>query len=208
MGEPSQTTMVNTVARVTFDMRCEEEDTSRWASFARETKARADAAWDHASKASAEGDELAGTYWRGQAHALCMILGDQTQLDHLLYPDPSPPLEPASSPVLTDLAGLGEMLATEVDRLWPDEDDPGYRAQCLAEEAGEVSRAITKRRHAEHAPDGLCKGKTVEEWTGEVALELAQLVGVALDIAYRERVPLADELVRCLTVLQTREAGT
>jgi hypothetical protein len=89
MGEPSQTTMVNTVARVTFDMRCEDEDTSRWASFARETKARADAAWDHASKASAEGDELAGTYWRGQAHALCMILGDQTQLDHLLHPDPA-----------------------------------------------------------------------------------------------------------------------
>lgn len=102
----------------------------------------------------------------------------------------------------------GRAIAAEVDRLWPYENNPGYRGQCLAEEAGEVNRAITKRRHASHARDGLCKGKTVDDWTDELELELAQALGVIIDIAFREDINLVPALQRCLEALQQREVGT
>lgn len=102
----------------------------------------------------------------------------------------------------------GRALAVEVDRLWPHETDPAYRAGCLAEEAGEVNRAITKRRHASHAADGLCKGLTVDGWTGNLRLELAQALGVILDIAHREGIDVATELEGCVATLQRREAGS
>lgn len=103
---------------------------------------------------------------------------------------------------------IGDAIAFEIDRLFPHENDPAYRGACLAEEAGEVNRAITKRRHASHAADGKCKGKTVDEWTDEIRLELAQLIGVAFDIAHREHINLVPAVEECLQVLQEREAGT
>lgn len=107
-----------------------------------------------------------------------------------------------------DLDRLGERIATEVDRLWPEENDPGWRAGNLAEETGEVIRAITKRRHAQHAPDGRCKGLTVDQWTDELGLELAQTLGVILDIAYREGIDIAARLTECVAVLERRERGS
>lgn len=106
------------------------------------------------------------------------------------------------------LAKAGAALAQEVDRLWPNEDSPAYRGACLAEEAGEVNRAITKRRHAINAPSGLCKGKTPAEWTNELRIELAQALGVILDIAHREGFNLFDDVNECVGVLQNREVGT
>lgn len=107
-----------------------------------------------------------------------------------------------------DLGALGQRLAQEVDRLWPGEDDPAYRAGCLAEEAGEVLRAVTKRRHAGRAHDGRCKGMTADEWTEELALELAQVLGVVLDIAQREGIDLEARLRDCVATLEAREAGS
>lgn len=105
-------------------------------------------------------------------------------------------------------AHTAEAFVKEVDRLFPHEDDPAYRAACLAEEAGEVSRAVTKRRHASHAHDGKCKGKTVDEWTDELRIELAQTVGVIFDIAHREGIDLLQAIGGCLETLQWRERGT
>lgn len=106
------------------------------------------------------------------------------------------------------LNAVGAAFAKEVDRLWPDETDPAYRGACLAEEAGEVNRAITKRRNAGNAPDGKCKGLTVDEWTNELRVELAQALGVIIDIAHREQFDLAVDVEECLLVLQARKAGT
>lgn len=103
---------------------------------------------------------------------------------------------------------MGRSLAQEVDRLWPQESDPAYRAACLAEEAGEVNRAITKRRHASFAADGKCKGKTVDEWTEELHVELCQLVGVILDFAHREDIDLVSGVEECVLTLRRREAGS
>lgn len=103
---------------------------------------------------------------------------------------------------------MGASLAKEVDRLWPEETDPAYRGACLAEEAGEVNRAITKRRHASHAANGRCKGLTVNEWTEELRIELAQALGVILDIAHREGFDLAVDIEECVVILQDRKAGS
>lgn len=105
-------------------------------------------------------------------------------------------------------AMMGAALAKEVDRLWPHEDDPAYRAGCLNEEAGEVHRAVTKRRHASHAANGLCKGLTVDQWTDEMRTELAQALGVICDIAHRERFRMVPAAEECLALLQQREMGT
>lgn len=102
----------------------------------------------------------------------------------------------------------GQAIVKEVDRLWPEENDPAYRSGSLAEEAGEVNRAITKRRHASYAADGKCKGKTVDEWTAELRLELTQALGVILDIAQREGIDLVSSLDDCVRILQQREVGT
>lgn len=106
------------------------------------------------------------------------------------------------------LADLSQRIVKEVDRLWPEETDPAYRAACLCEEAGEVSRAITKRRHAQHNSRGLCKGLTPAQWTEELAIELAQTMGVILDIAHREGIDLCAYLVECVEVLERREEGS
>lgn len=107
------------------------------------------------------------------------------------------------------LAETGAALAKEVDRLWPhEENDPAYRAACLAEEAGEVNRAVTKRRHAEYAPNGLCKGMNRYEWSNELRVELAQALGVILDIAHREGFDLMADVEECLAALQARSTGS
>lgn len=105
-------------------------------------------------------------------------------------------------------AETGQAVAAEIDRLWPDENDPAFRAACLAEEAGEVNRAVTKRRHASHATGGRCKGMTPDEWTGELQIELAQALGVILDIAHREGFDLVVAMEQCVATLQQREPGT
>lgn len=110
--------------------------------------------------------------------------------------------------VSTWFAETGAALAKEVDRLWPSEDNPAYRASCLAEEAGEVCRAVTKRRHASHASDGKCKGLTVDEWSNELRVELTQAIGVILDIAHREGIELVSAVEECVEILQKREMGT
>lgn len=102
----------------------------------------------------------------------------------------------------------GAAIVKEVDRLWPLENDPAYRGASLAEEVGEVNRAITKRRHAANAPDGKCKGKTVDEWTEELRVELTQALGVIIDIACREEINLVPSLEDCVHTLQWRLAGT
>lgn len=105
-------------------------------------------------------------------------------------------------------ADMGFHLTTEVDRLWPHESNAAYRGACLAEEAGEVNRAITKRRHAINSPEGTCKGKTVDDWTEELRIELAQALGVILDIAHREGFDLPTDVEQCVAILQERKAGT
>lgn len=107
-----------------------------------------------------------------------------------------------------DLAALAERIVTQVDRLWPEETDAGWRAGNLAEEAGEVIRAVTKRRHALHAVDGKCKGMTPSEWTENLAIELAQAMGVILDIAYREGIDISARLVQCVEILERRHTGS
>lgn len=104
--------------------------------------------------------------------------------------------------------GAGREIAAEVDRLWPEENDPGYRAQALGEEAGEVSRAITKRRHAIHAVEGLCKGLNAEQWSGELRKELAQALGVILDIMYREEIDPVPAVEECIEALRVRPIGS
>jgi NTP pyrophosphatase (non-canonical NTP hydrolase) len=103
---------------------------------------------------------------------------------------------------------MGTALIKEVDRLWPGEDDSSFRVTNLCEEAGEVARAITKRRHAMNAADGLCKGKTVDQWSQELAIELTQLLGNVLDIAIRENIDLVCGTEQMVGVLQAREKGT
>lgn len=131
------------------------------------------------------------------------MYGGRYPCDCAGFVDPSTPMTAGEW-----VQALSAGIAAEVDRLWPEETNPAYRAQCLAEEAGEVSRAITKRRHASWAADSRCKGKTVQEWTEELRVELAQLVGVAFDIAHREGFDLAADVEQVLAVLQEREPGT
>lgn len=105
---------------------------------------------------------------------------------------------------------VGCTLVREADRLWPEEGagNAAFRGNALAEEAGEVIRAITKRRHALNAADGRCKGKTVAEWTEELRIELAQVLGVVMDIAIRENFDLVPQVEAAATALQLRERGT
>lgn len=115
---------------------------------------------------------------------------------------------PKTSEVSDWFEWLSGEIATEVTRLWPEETEDAHRGACIAEEAGEVNRAITKRRHARYAEDGLCKGLTVDQWTDELKMELTQLVGVILDLAHREGFDLIPELVKCLVILELREKGS
>lgn len=103
---------------------------------------------------------------------------------------------------------IGRSIVADIDRLWPHEDNPAYRAACLAEEAGEVNRAITKRRHAYNDPDLRCKGKTPNQWTEELRIELAQALGVIIDIAEREGFDLVDAVEQCAVILRARKAGS
>lgn len=107
------------------------------------------------------------------------------------------------------VAELGPLFVAQCDRLWPDETQiDSWRLDCLVEEAVECLRAVTKRRHARNASDGICKGLTVEEWDRELAGELGQLVGVAIDIAHREGIDLQEVTRQALEALQRREPGT
>lgn len=92
----------------------------------------------------------------------------------------------------------------EVDRLWPGETIQ-ERGNCLAEETGEVNRAITKRRHAIKNKSGKCKGMTVEDWTDNLHKETMQTLGVALSICAMEGFDPVEGLLEALSALQRRE---
>lgn len=87
-----------------------------------------------------------------------------------------------------DVSAIALDIGREVDRLWPRE-TPFGRGLALAEEAGEVCRAMLKRDHAEAA--GTFKGKTPEE---------------LLDIARREDFDVDLGLAEVVWKLKGREA--
>lgn len=107
------------------------------------------------------------------------------------------------SPV--DLDSIGAEVRWDVDRLWPDETEQG-RFLCLVEEVGEACRAATKRRHAMVAASGKCKGLTAAEWTENLRVELAQALGVILDIYDREGFSMNEAIVEVGHVLRGRES--
>lgn len=103
---------------------------------------------------------------------------------------------------MIDLDAIAEEIRWDIDRLWPDESPEG-RLNCLAEEVGEATRANTKRRHAR--VHGTFKGLTPEEWTANLRLELAQAIGVILDIANREGFSMNEALLEVGHTLRGRE---
>lgn len=70
---------------------------------------------------------------------------------------------------------------------WCDERFPGTNdaddALCIAEEAGEVCRAVLKRKHGQ---------RPGTDWDAEVRLEAADVIISVLCLAYREGWSLAD----------------
>lgn len=49
---------------------------------------------------------------------------------------------------------------------------------------------------------------TVDEWTNELRIELAQALGVILDIAHRENFDLALDIEECALILEGRKEGS
>lgn len=94
-----------------------------------------------------------------------------------------------------------DAIGAEVDRLWPTETEFG-RGLALAEEVGEVARAYLKRSHAQVL--GSFKGRTAQEWTDNLRVEVFQAVGVLLDIARREGFDIEAGLDLCLQSLRSR----
>lgn len=103
---------------------------------------------------------------------------------------------------MIDLDAIAEEIAWDVARLWPDETEEG-RLLCLVEETGEACRAATKRRHARAL--GTFKDLTPEEWTANLRIELAQAIGVILDIAHREGFSMNEALLEVGHALRERE---
>lgn len=102
-----------------------------------------------------------------------------------------------------DLQAFGEEVATEIDRLFPGQSTFG-RCLALAEESGEVCRAVLKRDHVISSGRPF-KGHDEAGWTANLRVELAQLIGVAVDIAYREGFDLTEDLLRMVIALRQRE---
>jgi NTP pyrophosphatase (non-canonical NTP hydrolase) len=105
--------------------------------------------------------------------------------------------------VKIDVSAIALDIGREVDRLWPRE-TPFGRGLALAEEAGEVCRAMLKRDHAEVA--GTFKGLTPEEWTENLRVETFQAIGVLLDIARREGFDVEHGLAEAVWKLKRRPA--
>lgn len=103
------------------------------------------------------------------------------------------------------LDAIGEATHKEAVRLWPWEDTEDI-GLGLAEEVGEVCRAIVKRNHAISSGKPY-KGRTVDEWTDNLRVELAQLVSIAIRLAYIEDFDLMADLVEVNIALQDRKSG-
>lgn len=97
-------------------------------------------------------------------------------------------------PVLPTAVMAGDLRTTQrralrlCGLLWPSE-TPERAGLALAEEAGEVCRAILKREEARHGEGG--RAQRPGYWTGKLAQELAQVVVVAAKIAEAEGLDLA-----------------
>lgn len=104
-----------------------------------------------------------------------------------------------------DLVLLGAAIAGEVDRIWPGQ-TMDERGMALAEEAGEVNRALLKRNHTVRY-GGMFKGKTTDDWRENLRIEVAQTIGVALDIAHREGFNVIDDLLNVLIALRSMPAA-
>lgn len=102
---------------------------------------------------------------------------------------------------MIDLEQFAHDVGREIDRLWPRESTHA-RGLALAEEAGEVCRAMLKRDHATWA--GTWRGLTPAQWTENLRVETFQAVGVLLDIARREGFDVEQGLRDVLAVLEGR----
>ncbi len=85
------------------------------------------------------------------------------------------------------------------DCLWPFEtiEEAGL---ALAEEAGEVAKAIIKRNHALRGEGD----RASADWTANLQVELAQVVVVAMKMADREEFSLWDAIQTELSALDAR----
>lgn len=102
---------------------------------------------------------------------------------------------------------IAEAQATEVERIWPTPEgqDPVLRqVAALTEEVGEIARAVLKRSHASRSADGTHKGKTADEWTENLAVEVGQALGVLLGLAHQEGMDLDGRMADTLDALRRR----
>lgn len=102
---------------------------------------------------------------------------------------------------------IAEAQATEVERIWPTPagQDPVQRqVLALTEEVGEIARGVLKRSHASRTPGGVHKGKTVDEWTEDIALEIGQALGVLLGLAHQEGIDLDAVMAETIDTLRAR----
>lgn len=97
---------------------------------------------------------------------------------------------------MSDIHELQREVAAISDRLWPN-NTIEMEGLALAEEAGEVARAILKRAEGRRG--------SVEDWTIKLRTEVAQVVLVALHIATIEKFSLGAELSAELARLQTHD---
>lgn len=105
----------------------------------------------------------------------------------------------AATNLATVLDPLQATAADITGRLWPHDTLDTFGLK-LAEEAGEVARAILKRTNAHHAGDL----DAVDEWTANLRTELAQTLVCLLKIAHHEGASLATELLEELALLRLR----
>lgn len=131
---------------------------------------------------------------RAQADAIRAALRDGT-------------LTPEDLGISGPLNAIAAVQAREVERIWPTPEgqDPLLRQlAALTEEVGEVARALLKRSHAARSADGRHKGRTVAEWSEEVALEMGQALGVLLGLAHQEGVDLDARMASTIANLVER----
>lgn len=93
-----------------------------------------------------------------------------------------------------------ETVSLLVDLIWPGETDE-CRGLALAEEAGEVARAILKREHARRGEGDRNKER---DWTENLRKELSQVVVVAMSIAQHEGFSLGDAVLEEINALDAR----
>jgi NTP pyrophosphatase (non-canonical NTP hydrolase) len=95
----------------------------------------------------------------------------------------------------TPLDDLQTLVSLSADRLWPGQtvEESGL---ALAEEAGEVCRALLKRQHGVRG--------TRSEWDENLRIEIAQVAGVCLHIANQEGWSLFEALREMAGVLSSR----